>query len=331
MPEVAVVAGYPQWSTTRATLQGTVCSVFDTAMRTDNTTNRAGQPPTSEQVAVLVAQLRRNNEDLNHFVRALSHDMGANLMLIEGSVSSLKRSLVEHHAPAADEGLAHVEACLRQSRRLLNDMVELGRTGSVPVEPRRVELGAVLDEVLFEQRELLASRRVEVEPQRPLPTFWCNEDRLKQIVVNLIRNAVAHGCDRRQPRIAVSAVPARDRLAGFRVHDNGPGIEPRFCEEIFLPGRRLAEASAEGSGMGLAIVRKIAELYGGAVFVDPQCPTGTAFVVRLPKPVEAVEDLLHPPGGRAAQSPDRPTARHASHSPQPHNRLQDKLKRHERR
>jgi signal transduction histidine kinase len=299
-------------------------------MRTDNITRREEHEPPSEQVAALVSQLRRNHEELNHFVRALSHDMGANLMLIEGSLSRLKRSLRADRPTQADEDLAHVEACLRQSRRLLNDMVELGRTGSVHVEPGRVELDAVLREVLFEQRELLAHRRVEVHVQRPLPAFWCNEDRLKQIVVNLIRNAAIHGGDRERPQIVVASVAdAPPGLASFSIHDNGPGIDRRYGEEIFLPGRRLPEASAEGSGMGLAIVRKIAELYGGTVFLDPQCTTGTTFVVHLPQPIDAQHEPQRP-HERGRQSPELPTSHHASHSPQPHRRLQGRLKRHGR-
>jgi signal transduction histidine kinase len=296
-------------------------------MRTDNATSRKEKPLPTAQVAALVSQLQRSNEELNHFVRALSHDMGANLMLIEGSVSRLKRSLGAERAPQADEHLAHVEACLRQSRRLLNDMVELGRTGSVQVQPRRVELEAVLDEVLFEQRELLASRQVQVDVERPLPAFWCNEDRLKQIVVNLIRNAAIHGCDRQWPRIVVSTMAdAPPGLVGFSIHDNGPGIERRFHEEIFLPGRRLAEASTEGSGMGLAIVRKIAGLYGGTVFLDPQGTSGTTFVVQLPRPAEAGHESP-PPHKRGQPSAGLPPTRHPGHSPRPHRRLQGKLKR----
>jgi len=299
-------------------------------MRTDNANNHKKDRSPTEQVAALVAQLQRSNEELNHFVRALSHDMGANLMLIESSVSRLKRSLGAERAERADEDLAHVEACLRQSRRLLNDMVELGRTGSVQVQPGRVELEAVLDEVLFEQRELLASRQVHVEVMRSLPAFWCNEDRLKQIVVNLIRNAAIHGCDPRRPRIVISAAAGAARgLAGFSIHDNGPGIDRRYREEIFLPGRRLVEASAEGSGMGLAIVRKIAELYGGTVSFDPQCVSGTTFVVQLPTPAEAGSDPP-PPHQRGRQSPALPSTHHRGHSPQPHRRLQGKIKRHGR-
>jgi signal transduction histidine kinase len=313
------------------------CSVFDTTMHNDNTTStRPAKAPTAQQFAALVGQLRRTNDELNHFVRALSHDMGANLMLLESSVSRLKRSL-RGGRPAAGEDMAHVEACLRQSRRLLNDMVELGRTGSVQVEPRRVELEGVVDEVLFEQRELLAARGIKVEVQRPLPAFWCNEDRLKQIVVNLVRNAAKHGCDPHRPRITITcsdAVPMENgsdrRLAEFRVHDNGPGIPPQFREEIFLPGRRLTQADVEGSGMGLAIVRKIVELYGGAVFVDPQTAEGTVFAVRLPQPVEAQPPAPHSEA-RPAAGVERPAARHSSHSPQPHNRFQPGLKRPGRR
>lgn len=302
-------------------------------MHTDNTTTaRPIKGPTAQQFAALVDQLRRNNEELNHFVRALSHDMGANLMLLEGSVSRLKRTLDDR--PMASEELAHVEACLRQSRRLLNDMVELGRTGSVQVEPQRVELAAVVDEVLYEQRELLAARGVEVDVDRPLPAFWCNEDRLKQVVVNLVRNAANHGCDPDRPRIMIAApggLPGNRggdaRLAEFRIHDNGPGIPARFREEIFLPGRRLAQASVEGSGMGLAIVRKIVELYGGEVFLDPKSPIGTTFVVRLPKPAAVELPAISPSTKKAKHLPERSAARHSSHSPQPHARPQPVLKR----
>ena len=67
------------------------------------------------------------------------------------------------------------------------------------------------------------------------------------------------------------------------IHDNGPGIPVASREEIFLPGRRLPGAHESGSGMGLAIVRKIVEHYGGQAFVDPLCPNGAAVVVTLPQ------------------------------------------------
>jgi signal transduction histidine kinase len=252
-------------------------------------TKAAGRAHLELQNAQVLEQLRRANEELSHFVRALSHDMNVNLMLLENSFGQLRKSLGNVAREDVTASVSHVEACLRQSRRFLDDLVELGRTGSVPVEPSRVEVAAVVEEVLFEQRDLLAQRGVKVKivVEPPLPAAWCHADRLKQVVANLVRNAVKHGCDRESPRLTIAPCAAPQdapAAAAFRIHDNGPGIAPQFREEIFLPGRRLANAHPEGSGMGLAIVKKIVDHYGGGVCVDPACRVGTAFVVWLPKP-----------------------------------------------
>lgn len=244
-------------------------------------------------------------DEMDDFVRALSHDMSANFMLLESSFTHLKKSLDETStrpasgtAPALQESLigvidhvAHVDACLHESRRLLGDLALLARTGSIEMEPDRVELAAVLDEVLFEQDELLRQRGIEVILHRPLPIFWCNSGRLKQIVTNLIRNAVLHGCDPDHPRIVVSPAASfeatspgsNDRnMSAFHIHDNGPGIDRQLHRDIFLPGRRYAEQGVEGSGMGLAIVAKLVTHYGGIVRIDSAVSSGTAFLVTLP-------------------------------------------------
>jgi signal transduction histidine kinase len=281
--------------------------------------------PLAREKQELVQQLRRTNEELNHFVRALSHDMRVNFFLLENSFSQLKRRLAPRQPDDVVQSMAHVEACLRQSQRFLEDLVELGHSGSVQLEPRAVDLARVVDEVLFEQRELLDERRVQVVVEGGLPTLWCNEGRLKQIVANLLRNAVKHGCNRRTPQVTIGpesaagttsdvADPPARRFA-FRVHDNGRGIDPRHHQEIFLPGRRLADADAEGTGMGLAIVKKIVDYYGGSVYVDPSCAQGTAMVVALPaKSVELEKSA------RTAKA-ELPAGPHRPHSPQPYKKF----------
>ncbi len=260
-------------------------------------------------------QVQRAHDELNHFVRALSHDMNANFMLLEHSFARLKDSLDEE--PLAKEPLAkepvppqpapqaqqtelrdyvcHVEACLRESKRFLDDLVHLGKTGAVDMESSPVDLAGVVDEVLFEQGALLADRKAEVVVERPLDTIWCNRGRLKQIVTNLVRNAVTHGGASRNPRIIISSATTHDDTgdastrgtAWLRIHDNGPGIDRRFRKEVFLPGRRLPQTVCDGSGMGLAIVKKIVEYYGGSVELDPDCTAGTAFLVAIPFPQQS--------------------------------------------
>jgi signal transduction histidine kinase len=255
--------------------------------------------------------------ELDYLVRTLSHDMNAYFMLLESSFAQLKESLGgpppqghPHHQLSGR--VAHVEACLRESRRFLDDLVQLARTGRVEMEPSRVELSAVVDEVLFEQHEFLALHNVAVDVQPPLPVVWCNHGRLKQIVTNLVRNAVHHGCDAKQPRITISAAPPgrgadrdEDGMAAFVIHDNGPGIERQSRREIFLPGKRLPKAGGDGSGMGLAIVKKIVEHYGGQVYVDPQCQAGTTFVVSLPQPAGRTGQVRSSPETPAEQQDHR--------------------------
>lgn len=262
--------------------------------RPDRTDPRRGL---QRQYADAIQQLHQSHEEFDHFVRALSHDMSANFMLLEGSFSRLKSLISVRPRTDVEEAVTHVEACLRESKRFLDDLLSLAKTGKAHMEPGRAEVGRVLEEVLFEQRDLLQERHVRVEVRRPLPAVWCNEHRLKQVLTNLIRNAVRHGCDRQEPLIVVSTAESwngrpgsvQDRLTAIRVHDNGPGIDPKYHDEIFLPGRRLPGAAGDGSGMGLAIVKKVVEHYGGSVRVDAACRDGTAIIFCLPPPPEDVE------------------------------------------
>lgn len=230
-------------------------------------------------------RLHRAHDELDHFVRALSHDMNANFMLLDHSFRALRRASSGRSLEGLTDGFSHVEACLQQSRRFLDDLVTLARTGSITMEPGRVEIARLVAEVLFEQRELIDERRVAVEVAAGLPAVWCNEARIKQVITNLLRNALRHGCDREFPRIRISSPAPRDGDGNFiwlSLHDNGRGIPAESRQEIFLPGRRLPSAHESGSGMGLAITRKIAEHYGGRVFIDEQCEAGTAVIVVLP-------------------------------------------------
>jgi signal transduction histidine kinase len=271
-----------------------------------------------------------SQDELDYLVRALSHDMGANFMVLEHSFARLKGAIQQVAGPDLDQAVAHVEACLRESRRFLGDLVDLARTGTVDMQPSQVELGDVVDEVLFEQRELLAERGILVDVRRPLAAVWCNPRRLKQVVTNLVRNAVKHGCDPTRPQMTIwstlGGTAAADRaklgLVALRVHDNGPGIEPEFQQEIFRPGRRLTRASAEGSGIGLAIVKKIAEYYGGSVSVDAETEAGTTMVVWLPcssEGTKAVRPWPELPADSDTQK-QRPDADgpHDDHRPHPH-------------
>jgi signal transduction histidine kinase len=259
----------------------------------------------------MVHRMSESHDQLDHLIRALSHDMNANFMLMENSFSKLQRALDGKEADKVDlkEVAAHVRACMTESRRFLNDLVGLARTGRVEMEPELADTDGVVDEVLFEQRELLAKRDIAVAVCGTLPKLWCNRHRLKQVITNLVRNSVKHGTDRSRPQITISGESQCDEsgMALLRIHDNGPGIPAEWREEIFMPGRRLPGTESDGTGMGLAIVRKIVQHYGGAVRVASRPEQGTTFEIELPS-VGALESDSEPFAGLSGSeliSPDR--------------------------
>ena len=237
--------------------------------------------------AHIVQQMQRSHLDLDHFVKALSHDMNVNLMLLEHSVRDLKKSVGQSPLNNITEGFANVEASLRESRRFLDDLAKLSQSGKMDMQPQRLDPNTLIQEVLFEQKSLLRERNIAVEVEKNLPMLWCNENRIKQVFTNLIRNAARHGCDEKQPQISISTTQAADGLpavdrVGFAIFDNGRGIPAEWRDDVFLPGRRVPGTRSSGTGMGLAIVKRIIEHYAGTITIDPTCQPGTRFLFTLP-------------------------------------------------
>ncbi len=228
-------------------------------------------------------------------LRGLSHDMGASHIMLDHSFRRLKSLLnTDRLEPARPEEihgcLSEMDACMKASKGYLDDLVRLSNSGSLEMEPEPVEMAALVERVLAEQAPLLDEHAVQVQVRGPLPSVWCHPDRLRQVLTNLVRNAVLHGCDPERPRVHIYACDppdGDDTMAAIRVHDNGPGIDPCRRREIFLPGRRLAKTRGDGSGWGLPAARRIVERFGGNLFLDIQCPTGTAFVLAIPAVTDA--------------------------------------------
>lgn len=247
------------------------------------------------------SQVTESTEIL-HALRGLSHDIGAAHIMLAHSFGRLKKLLTERataHTPEEGVGLclSQVEACIDASRGYLDDITRLSTSGTADMEPEPVEVVAVIGRVLLEQASLIDELAVQVDVRTPLPTVWCQPDRLRQVITNLLRNAILHGCDRARPAIAIhrcSPPDDDDSMAAIRIHDNGPGIDPRRRREIFLPGRRLSAGHNGGTGWGLPTARRIVERFGGSLVLDEECCSGTAFILSLPDAADAVERTGHP-------------------------------------
>ena len=283
------------------------------------------EPPQSQavsQVSSMETIERRSERDIDkeYLVRALSHDVGAHLMLLEFSFrhyDELARRLAGETQPklllasndqksekslpqtkrlqlaslsqeptVLGQAASHVTACVDEMKRFVNELISFAKTGSIDMEPSAVNIAKLVDEVLFEQRRLVEKRKIEVVVSSPLPTVFANPMRIKQVLTNLIRNAAIHGCDSKLPIIVIApewtSESANNTMAGFSVRDNGCGIPQAECARLFDPGYRVSGNQNKGSGIGLAIVKKIIDYYGGNVICQSNGNDAT-FVVTLPK------------------------------------------------
>ncbi len=169
-------------------------------------------------------------------------------------------------------------------QQLLADLLELSRIGRVVNPPEEVDLGAVACEALAMVAGPVAERGVEVTVAPHLPPVIGDRLRLIEVYQNLLENAVKYMGDQPAPRIEVGSRLSDANETVFYVADNGMGIEPAYHKKIFRLFERLS-AETEGTGIGLALVKRIVEVHDGKVRVESDGKgRGSTFCLALPRP-----------------------------------------------
>jgi PAS domain S-box-containing protein len=229
------------------------------------------------------ADLARTNEELEHCVTSLAHDLRSPLVALLG----FSRLLRQEYASLLDQTGRHfidrIEQAGRTMESLVHDMLELSRIGQsgehlVMVDPRgvfaqlRAELKPRLDEGGIE---------LHLEESSP-PLVYTDRTRLYQLLSNLIGNAIDHMGEPESPRIEVS-VRDDDEGHHISVRDNGRGIPPDQIRRVFEAFHSVPREGRRGTGMGLAIVKRIAETHGGRAWVESALGEGATFHVVLPR------------------------------------------------
>jgi light-regulated signal transduction histidine kinase (bacteriophytochrome) len=229
--------------------------------------------------ALIEEELRRSNQDLEQFAYVASHDLSEPLRVIAGFVDLLARRYRGRLDEDADRFIDFIVTGVERMQRLIDDLLLYSRAGRGQLQRTSVDVGEVVRDVLWALGPQLRDREVEVDVAE-LPTVLAERAMLRQIFQNLISNAIKFG-DPSRPWVRIRAVhqPGAWR---FEVEDNGAGIEPRYAERIFEMFQRLHGREVPGSGMGLAIVKRLTERLGGRVAVAPADPKGSIFTVTIP-------------------------------------------------
>ena len=246
----------------------------------------------AERLTGLNAELARSNEELDAFAYVASHDLKEPLRGIHKYAHQLMEAV-----PADDEERRKLESLMRLTLRmdsLLDSLLHFSRVGREELTLEKVDLNDVLAEAI----EMVGSRtgdgRTQIAAPRPLPHVMCDRVRVREVLVNLLSNALKYN-DKADKRIEVGYVEARetslrhtfpgntDGHTVFYVRDNGIGIAPRHFDQIFKLFKRLhgRDEYTGGTGAGLTIVRKLVERHRGQVWPESVTGEGSTFFFTL--------------------------------------------------
>ncbi|MEM7350163.1 MAG: ATP-binding protein [Acidobacteriota bacterium] len=219
-----------------------------------------------------VEELEAKNAELERFTYTVSHDLKSPLVTIRGFVGLLKKDFDKGNTAGQRRDLERIDNAASTMGQLLDELLELSRIGRVS----NPTVNASLSELALEAADLLSARIVEsgvqLEIDRAMPTVTVDRPRWIEVFQNLIENAVKFMGDQANPRIEIGVMASDAQPPGsvtVYVRDNGRGIEQRFHGKIFGLFNRL-DQSVEGTGIGLALVKRIVEVGGGKIWVESE-------------------------------------------------------------
>lgn len=233
----------------------------------------------NEDLQDSVHELERSNRELGDFAHVTAHDLKAPLRGIGTLVDWLDQDHGEQIGPEGRESLHLLRGRVDRMGHLINGILRYSEIGHGDESVEILDTHALVQEVI---KQIALPENIEIQIENTLPPVTAEQTRLTQILQNLISNAVKY-IDKPQGQIRISARDDGD-FWEFCIADNGPGIEARHFGRIFQMFQTLSAGDhANSTGLGLAVVKKIVDMYGGRVWLESEMGHGSAFFFTLPK------------------------------------------------
>jgi PAS domain S-box-containing protein len=234
-----------------------------------------------QELTSKLEELARSNADLEQFAYVASHDLQEPLRMVISYTQLLARRYQGKLDATADEFIGFAVDGASRMQQLIQDLLSYSRLTTRGKALQFTQTGAACNTALENLRESIKNSNAEVSVG-PLPTVHADATQLAQLFQNLIGNAIKYR-NKRKPEIRVDARPNGNEWI-FSVQDNGIGIEPQYFERIFQMFQRLhTRKDYSGTGIGLAICRKIAERHGGKIWVESYPGQGSTFLFSIPR------------------------------------------------
>jgi len=227
-------------------------------------------------------QMEERNRDLQDFTSMVSHDLKGPLFTIRGMLTALKEDFHGTIPTAVSENLAHIERAAEKLELLVRSILDYSKLTAEQTSSVPVPLSSLVNELLMELEPSLRTRAAKVEVLGELPIVLGDKTHLYRIFSNLVGNALKYVDPQRPAHVQISAsdTPNPHQVA-ISVRDNGLGIPCDKFDVIFRPFQRVHKGVAEGSGIGLASVKRLVEKLGGSVRVESTVGQGSCFTIVL--------------------------------------------------
>jgi light-regulated signal transduction histidine kinase (bacteriophytochrome) len=260
------------------------------------------------RVAERTAELAAANRELETFTYSVSHDLRAPLRQIDG----FSRILLEHVEPALDAKsqnyLRRIQEGTRHMGRLVDDLLNLAQLGRQAVHTRATPLDAIVNDALSELRADWGDRTIRWTTGG-LPTVECDPGLMKIVFTNLLSNAIKYTRPREVATIEIACTVSNGRRTIF-IRDNGVGFNMKHADKLFGVFQRLHRADQfEGSGVGLATVRRIIHKHGGDIWAEAESDQGATFSFTLAQEGDSPADEPAVASGSTRAQPRRGGAR----------------------
>jgi PAS domain S-box-containing protein len=228
----------------------------------------------------LLNELSAKNAELERFVYTVSHDLKSPLVTIVGFLGFLEDDFQTGNTEALHKDMERIYRAAFKMQDLLKDLLDLSRIGRMMNESEIVSFNALVNEALELTEGRLHERGIQVDVESDMPSVYGDAKRLLELVQNLIDNAAKYMGNQPEPRIEIGCQGFEEEKPIFFVRDNGIGIAPEHHDRIFGLFNKL-DPDVEGTGIGLALVKRIVEYHGGRIWVESEAGKGATFLFTL--------------------------------------------------
>jgi light-regulated signal transduction histidine kinase (bacteriophytochrome) len=235
-----------------------------------------------EDLKKLNKKLIESNKELEQFAYVASHDLQEPLRMVSSFLQLLEKKYKSQLDEAAHQYIHFAVDGSERMKTLINDLLKFSRVGTTVEEISEVDCNLLIKNVIKVYEEKINESGAKINVNK-LPVVRANKTQVEQLFQNLIGNALKY----RGNDVPCIEIGASDQAAGwvFYIKDNGIGIEKKFYDKVFVIFQRLhGKNEYGGTGIGLAICKKIVERHGGKIWIESEPGNGTTFYFNFPKP-----------------------------------------------